>query len=160
MLKSRPAHYSSQSPRQPFRLSTMSTAFIVSSGRLSLRSRLPHGTKLLPQLSRYCCRPVSRTTSTFLALQSRTRPICRQPFSCTPAPRTAAIPKGGESPLGALADSLARPGANKALGLSWPEISDKKVGYWLLGSAALVFGIVVLGGLTRLTESGFVSPSK
>jgi cytochrome c oxidase assembly protein subunit 15 len=28
------------------------------------------------------------------------------------------------------------------------------VGYWLMGSAALVFGIVVLGGLTRLTESG------
>ncbi|CAG8650299.1 11788_t:CDS:2 [Ambispora leptoticha] len=28
------------------------------------------------------------------------------------------------------------------------------VGYWLLGTAALVFGIVILGGLTRLTESG------
>lgn len=28
------------------------------------------------------------------------------------------------------------------------------VGYWLLGNAALVFGIVILGGLTRLTESG------
>jgi cytochrome c oxidase assembly protein subunit 15 len=28
------------------------------------------------------------------------------------------------------------------------------VGFWLLGSAASVFGIVVFGGLTRLTESG------
>ncbi|CAG8507671.1 3153_t:CDS:2 [Paraglomus occultum] len=28
------------------------------------------------------------------------------------------------------------------------------VGYWLLSTAALVFGIVILGGLTRLTESG------
>ncbi|KAI8844153.1 cytochrome oxidase assembly protein-domain-containing protein [Chytridium lagenaria] len=28
------------------------------------------------------------------------------------------------------------------------------VGYWYLGSAILVFGIVALGGLTRLTESG------
>jgi cytochrome c oxidase assembly protein subunit 15 len=28
------------------------------------------------------------------------------------------------------------------------------VGYWLIGSSVLVFGIVVLGGLTRLTESG------
>ncbi|KAI5286012.1 Cytochrome c oxidase assembly protein cox15, partial [Ascosphaera acerosa] len=37
---------------------------------------------------------------------------------------------------------------------SWPDVSDKKVGYWLLGSAASVFGIVVFGGLTRLTESG------
>lgn len=28
------------------------------------------------------------------------------------------------------------------------------VGYWLLANAALVYGIVVLGGVTRLTESG------
>ena len=28
------------------------------------------------------------------------------------------------------------------------------VGYWMLGCGALVFGIVVIGGLTRLTESG------
>ena len=41
--------------------------------------------------------------------------------------------------------------ANKTF---FPEISHKAVGYWLLGSAASVFGIVVFGGLTRLTESG------
>ena len=28
------------------------------------------------------------------------------------------------------------------------------VGYWLAGTSAAVFGIIVLGGLTRLTESG------
>lgn len=39
---------------------------------------------------------------------------------------------------------------------SWPETSSKSVAYWLLGSAASVFGIVVFGGLTRLTESGYV----
>jgi cytochrome c oxidase assembly protein subunit 15 len=38
----------------------------------------------------------------------------------------------------------------------FPETSDKKVGYWLLASSASVFGIVIFGGLTRLTESGFV----
>ena len=38
-----------------------------------------------------------------------------------------------------------------------PKISDKSVAYWLLGSAASVFGIVIFGGLTRLTESGFVN---
>ncbi|KAH1423896.1 hypothetical protein KXV70_005554 [Aspergillus fumigatus] len=37
---------------------------------------------------------------------------------------------------------------------SFPKVSDKIVAYWLLGSAASVFGIVVFGGLTRLTESG------
>ncbi|ONH68425.1 Cytochrome c oxidase assembly protein COX15 [Cyberlindnera fabianii] len=32
--------------------------------------------------------------------------------------------------------------------------SSSSVGYWLIGTSGLVFGIVVLGGLTRLTESG------
>lgn len=36
----------------------------------------------------------------------------------------------------------------------FPSRTSKNVGYWLFGSAASVFGIVVLGGLTRLTESG------
>ncbi|KAK2745097.1 Cytochrome c oxidase assembly protein cox15 [Myotisia sp. PD_48] len=36
----------------------------------------------------------------------------------------------------------------------YPNTSSKIVAYWLLGSAASVFGIVVFGGLTRLTESG------
>lgn len=44
---------------------------------------------------------------------------------------------------------------------SFPETSSKAVAYWLLGSAASVFGIVVFGGLTRLTESGYAhSPFK
>jgi heme a synthase len=37
---------------------------------------------------------------------------------------------------------------------AWPETAPKGVGYWLIGSAVSVFGIVVFGGLTRLTESG------
>jgi len=37
---------------------------------------------------------------------------------------------------------------------SWPRTSSNTAAYWLLGSAASVFGIVVFGGLTRLTESG------
>lgn len=32
--------------------------------------------------------------------------------------------------------------------------AKKAVGYWFMGGSALVFGIVILGGLTRLTESG------
>ncbi len=31
---------------------------------------------------------------------------------------------------------------------------DKLVGYWMFGTSALVYGIIVVGGLTRLTESG------
>lgn len=37
----------------------------------------------------------------------------------------------------------------------FPNTSQRVVAYWLLGSAASVFGIVVFGGLTRLTESGY-----
>ena len=37
---------------------------------------------------------------------------------------------------------------------AFPEQTDNAVGYWLLASAASVFGLVIFGGLTRLTESG------
>ncbi|RVX75619.1 hypothetical protein B0A52_00972 [Exophiala mesophila] len=36
----------------------------------------------------------------------------------------------------------------------YPKHSTNAVAYWLLASAASVFGIVIFGGLTRLTESG------
>ena len=35
-----------------------------------------------------------------------------------------------------------------------PVLSPPAVGGWLLGSAALVFAVIVVGGVTRLTESG------
>lgn len=38
----------------------------------------------------------------------------------------------------------------------FPKVTSEMVAYWLLGSAASIFGIVVFGGLTRLTESGYV----
>lgn len=34
-------------------------------------------------------------------------------------------------------------------------VPPRSVGCWLLGTAGLVLGIVVVGGLTRLTESGY-----
>lgn len=37
----------------------------------------------------------------------------------------------------------------------FPKTTNSVVAYWLLGSAAGVFGLVVFGGLTRLTESGY-----
>ena len=42
----------------------------------------------------------------------------------------------------------------------WPQTNSNVVAYWLLGSAASVFGIVVFGGLTRLTESGYAIAAK
>lgn len=37
---------------------------------------------------------------------------------------------------------------------SAPVVSSKIIGYWLISTLGLIFGIVVVGGLTRLTESG------
>ncbi|EXJ89537.1 cytochrome c oxidase assembly protein subunit 15 [Capronia epimyces CBS 606.96] len=45
-------------------------------------------------------------------------------------------------------------GKSKSRKSTLPDTSSNTVAYWLLGSAASVFGIVVFGGLTRLTESG------
>lgn len=73
---------------------------------------------------------------------------------------TAASPKNESSPLSSLSrtiDVQARITSNKISSKKFfPETSSKSVAYWLLGSAASVFGIVIFGGLTRLTESGYV----
>ncbi|KAK2595424.1 Cytochrome c oxidase assembly protein cox15 [Conoideocrella luteorostrata] len=62
------------------------------------------------------------------------------------------------TPLGSMADHVAsRSTSTQARELSktaFPKTSSKSVAYWLIGSAVSVFGIVVWGGLTRLTESG------
>lgn len=65
------------------------------------------------------------------------------------------------SPLGNLGKSIgeqashaARQAAKAKSRPFFPETNSNTVAYWLLGSAASVFGIVVFGGLTRLTESG------
>lgn len=46
--------------------------------------------------------------------------------------------------------------SNSTIAVNNVEIrqSSNKVAYWLIGTSGLVFGIVILGGLTRLTESG------
>jgi hypothetical protein len=60
------------------------------------------------------------------------------------------------SPLASLSQTIATPKGSASARKFFPETSSKSVAYWLLGSAASVFGIVVFGGLTRLTESGYV----
>lgn len=58
------------------------------------------------------------------------------------------------SPTDSVANAAAAASTSASKSSSFPKTSDKKVAYWLLASAASVFGIVILGGLTRLTESG------
>ncbi|KAK4549479.1 hypothetical protein LTR36_006476 [Oleoguttula mirabilis] len=78
--------------------------------------------------------------------------------SSSPSPSPSYQPS--PSPLAALSQRITahQPPAHalgaKAKASSWPASSSKSVAYWLLASATSVFGIVVFGGLTRLTESG------
>jgi len=62
--------------------------------------------------------------------------------------QTTQVPRHATSPIEAANISRVRAKT------SFPSTSSKQVGYWLIGSAVSVFGIVVFGGLTRLTESG------
>jgi cytochrome c oxidase assembly protein subunit 15 len=72
--------------------------------------------------------------------------LCHKNFQSTHAPsHISAIAQGVRTEAGTIARKSA-----------WPQTSSKSVAYWLLGSAASVFGIVIWGGLTRLTESGYV----
>lgn len=60
-------------------------------------------------------------------------------------------------PLSSLSQTIANSQKGTAKKSFFPETSSRGVAFWLLGSAASVFGIVVFGGLTRLTESGYAS---
>jgi cytochrome c oxidase assembly protein subunit 15 len=60
------------------------------------------------------------------------------------------------SPLSSLSQTISHAEEKSGGKKFFPETTSKGVAYWLLGSAASVFGIVVFGGLTRLTESGYV----
>lgn len=55
----------------------------------------------------------------------------------------------GRPPIGFFASN-----STVATSHALPPLSRPSVGYWLLFSSALVFGVVVVGGVTRLTESG------
>ncbi|XP_042203133.1 cytochrome c oxidase assembly protein COX15 homolog isoform X2 [Homarus americanus] len=50
--------------------------------------------------------------------------------------------------------TIARKGLQKIAFDEIPEVGNKWVGRWLFGCSGMVFGAVVIGGLTRLTESG------
>lgn len=83
------------------------------------------------------------------------RASCRKGLHTT-ATRRVAVAQDASSVSTRSADLT--PVAPTTRASRFPEVSHRIVAYWLLGSAASVFGIVVFGGLTRLTESGYVLP--
>lgn len=109
-----------------------------------------------PRLARrlFVCRPCINAASAPVRAAVPARPPVQRP-SVVQAVRwssTQPLRSSVPTPDSSVAAEVAAKSSGKAR--SWPKTSSKGVAYWLLGSAASVFGIVVFGGLTRLTESG------
>lgn len=129
----------------------------------SISSALPALRRAAPRLSKtlFPCSQCSRSTVS----KGRPTTLYLNAFRSSTRRNIVSSSDIGTSPLGspsALA-SLSKSINQKAeRARKWdrssffPKTSNKVVAYWLLGSAASVYGIVVFGGLTRLTESGFV----
>ena len=98
------------------------------------------GRKTVPFITRFSSssKLLKQKRTVFSPLESLGRRIATQTMNTELASGSAAL-KGAST---------------KARTSFFPETTSRVVGYWLLGSAASVFGIVVFGGLTRLTESG------
>ncbi|KAG5929938.1 hypothetical protein E4U42_003870 [Claviceps africana] len=86
--------------------------------------------------------------------------LCSRVLNVVPSRAFADARPVTTTPLASLADHVAStstPAQAQTLPRTktvFSKTNPKGVAYWLLGSAASVFGIVVFGGLTRLTESG------
>ena len=128
----------------------------------SIFSTFPALKKAAPRLSRQffsclqCSRMVPKARPTTLYLKAFKSSTRRTIASSSDA---FSSPSGASSTLASLSKSISQKTERTTRVVRtafFPETSDKVVAYWLLGSAASVFGIVVFGGLTRLTESGFV----
>lgn len=98
--------------------------------------------------------PSRRQTPFLTAFKTPDRLFLRaQSSSATaPSPLGALSQTIGQSPSGNAANATSSSSSSSSS--SWPNHTPRSVGYFLLLSATSVFGIVVLGGLTRLTESG------
>lgn len=112
---------------------------------------LPQLRTAAPRLTRrlFVCRPCLHAPAR--AFPVRTSP--RQP-SILHAVRCKSTQPLRSSAATAEAVAAMPAATGTAKSSSWPKTSSRSVAYWLLGSAASVFGIVIFGGLTRLTESG------
>lgn len=132
--------------------------------RLSSPSSFSTSTSASPFVCRQCLKaPVqNRSTSPSLLASLARSGTIRQlqvPASSSVRYLNTTTSKSSSAPAASI-EYAAEPAAeskdkSKSKSSSFPDTSSKSVAYWLLGSAASVFGIVVFGGLTRLTESGY-----
>lgn len=136
--------------------------------RLSSPSSFSTSTSASPFVCRQCLKTTGQKPSAPVSvLSSLARsPTVRQlqaPISSSIRYLNTTTKKSTSAPAASI-EYAAEPAAesnpkSKSRSSSFPDTSSKSVAYWLLGSAASVFGIVVFGGLTRLTESGYALSS-
>nr|POE49143.1 cytochrome c oxidase assembly protein cox15 [Quercus suber] len=137
------------------------------SGVSALRTRVTLRTLSVLQNSFICKRCLQHQVKANLQPRSSSIPrqtpfltAFRQPRQTPISSRNQSSAPATPTTLGALNEQIAsRQGGHHssttaAKSSSWPATSSSSVAYWLLGSAVSVFGIVIFGGLTRLTESG------
>lgn len=145
-------------PRHHRRIdSTLHSSFTHFNTMASIFQAFPQLRTAAPRLSRrlFVCRPClnAPARSAFAASRSPLpRPNISQSvrWKSTQPLRSSATIIAPHVEGAILADTA----KSQARASSFPKTSSNTVAYWLLGSAASVFGIVVFGGLTRLTESG------
>ena len=101
-------------------------------------------TRLLGQASSLACSTLRCATSR-VALAPRL--CCQQPIRLR---STLAMPEATAS-VGAAASSAV---AAAAAAAPAAQVAPAAVGWWLMGTSASVFAMVVVGGITRLTRSG------
>lgn len=104
------------------------------------------------------CRQCQRQQPQFRPA-SRIASVVRSQARVEPTRLSSTLSGVGNNAAPAIGDTAQKKAeeAARATGKARPEkTTSKAVMYWLFGSAASVFGIVVWGGLTRLTESGYV----
>lgn len=82
-------------------------------------------------------------------IMARSFSTTKSPFFLATLQKLAAVPNSDNSSKPIPATPFVNKDKNGR-----PLVTPKYVGYWMLVMAGAVFGIVVLGGLTRLTESG------
>ncbi|KAI9771393.1 MAG: Cytochrome c oxidase assembly protein cox15 [Geoglossum umbratile] len=122
-----------------------------------LRSALPALQRGAPRASRgpfACCQCLQegarRPQRLIARLSGPAAGLLGRPVVRHHSTKLSTLPGRDTSPLEALGKTIGEPAPRKF----FPETNNRNVAYWLLGSAASVFGIVVFGGLTRLSESG------
>ena len=129
----------------------------MASSLLVLRRAAPRFSRLFFQCSHQRCLPRVATQPNHFneASPKHIRAFKSNTSRASEATSRAFAPQNGSSLPSSVPGKSIGQSAKKTKSGFFPKTSEKSVAYWLLGSAASVFGIVVFGGLTRLTESGY-----